>query len=588
MGARGDKSQVVYVDGDVPQLPIQLGQLLVDSSQIALGATNLQQCTSQDPLTYEPLQGGYPLTAFEVVAGVVPASYLYPYGDVRRYGMVPGNKAALIAAGHVTDVNGAIYTQMMAAAAASKGMEVFFPLGEWCGNFASNTDNITVIGSSGVGEYSNTGQNMLRPYTTGTGAVTLRFSNGSRLNEKCGVRNLCVAGFNDYDTTLGLPTQAEISFLLDGGIQHFNVFNLEILEGLRSLHIQGSGGFPVTQVFFAQFHIRNSLDVVGARCIYMRRPSDAVGYVTSVFFDQFHINGPGPTNGYWLELDGTGGPGLEFHPGKGYVDQKPGCGVLMVAGNELMTLDDVNMDPATTGAVIIERLDTSKNPCNAFQGSISAQAGQRVRVAGPDFYDIPPELNFSFKKFVANDQYITGSIHYTNSTDPFDWTFGGLGSPGSAANLLPEHDMVSSTGPNRWKRTLGLAQETINGARWTHGNLSEEITLSTSGLTTDSSANLLPANSIIEAVVCRVTTTITTTTNWAVGDPTTSARFSAANATLASGTTSVGITQCDQAGAAGPKQVSAAKVRITCTGSNPGAGKIRVTTFFRTFIAPTS
>ena len=58
-GGRGDQYQVVYVDGDVPQLPIQLGQLLVDSSLVSPENTNLQQCTSQNPLVYEPLQGGF-------------------------------------------------------------------------------------------------------------------------------------------------------------------------------------------------------------------------------------------------------------------------------------------------------------------------------------------------------------------------------------------------------------------------------------------------------------------------------------------------------------------------------------------------
>lgn len=55
--ARGDNNQVVYVAGDVPQLPLQLGQLLVDSSQVSPGITNLQQCTSQSPLVYEAVAG---------------------------------------------------------------------------------------------------------------------------------------------------------------------------------------------------------------------------------------------------------------------------------------------------------------------------------------------------------------------------------------------------------------------------------------------------------------------------------------------------------------------------------------------------
>lgn len=131
---------------------------------------------------------------------------------------------------------------------------------------------------------------------------------------------------------------------------------------------------------------------------------------------------------------------------------------------------------------------------------------------------------------------------------------------------------------------------TANGAQWVQGQNSELLTLSTSGATTDTTANLLPANSIIEAVVCRVTTTITTATDWSVGDGTTAARFSSANATLVAGTTSVGLNHQKGAvttDAAGPTQVSAAKVRITTTGT-PGAGAIRITVFYRSFVAPTS
>jgi hypothetical protein len=129
-----------------------------------------------------------------------------------------------------------------------------------------------------------------------------------------------------------------------------------------------------------------------------------------------------------------------------------------------------------------------------------------------------------------------------------------------------------------------------NGGYWERGYLSEAITLSTSGTTTDSSANLLPANSIIEAVTARITTTITTATDWSVGDTTTATRFSSANATLTSGTTSVGVNH--QKGgvstdATGPTQTAAAKVRITTTGT-PGAGAIRITVFYRSFVAPTS
>jgi hypothetical protein len=133
-------------------------------------------------------------------------------------------------------------------------------------------------------------------------------------------------------------------------------------------------------------------------------------------------------------------------------------------------------------------------------------------------------------------------------------------------------------------------QSPASGAAFVEGVNTEEITLATGGLTTDSTANLLPANSVILAVTARVTQAITATTNWALGDGTTAARFAAANATLALGTTSVGL-DCRQpaaTNAAGPVQTAAAKLRVTCTGANPGAGKIRVAVFYRQYVAPSS
>ena len=132
--------------------------------------------------------------------------------------------------------------------------------------------------------------------------------------------------------------------------------------------------------------------------------------------------------------------------------------------------------------------------------------------------------------------------------------------------------------------------KSANNAQRTWGQASELLTLSTAGATTDTTANLLPADSIIESVVVRVTTTITTATDWSVGDATTAARFAAANATMTAGATSVGLQHLQGSvatDAAGPVQTAAAKVRITTTGT-PGAGAVRITVFYKTFGAPTS
>lgn len=136
----------------------------------------------------------------------------------------------------------------------------------------------------------------------------------------------------------------------------------------------------------------------------------------------------------------------------------------------------------------------------------------------------------------------------------------------------------------------GVVLQAPNNSQWTRGYTIEEITLNTGGTTTDSAADLLPANSIIEAVVARVTVTIATATDWKLGDSAQAARFTAAQTGLTAGTTVVGLNHADPTVATanlGPVQSAAAKLRITTTGT-PSAGKIRVIVFYRTFVPPTS
>jgi hypothetical protein len=137
---------------------------------------------------------------------------------------------------------------------------------------------------------------------------------------------------------------------------------------------------------------------------------------------------------------------------------------------------------------------------------------------------------------------------------------------------------------------VGALAAGANGDRATVTVLSEEMTLATGAATTDSTANLLPANSIILAVTARVTTAITTAVNWSLGDSAVATRFSAASTDVAAGSTVVGLSAMFgvvSATNAGPTQAAAAKLRITCN-ANPGAGKVRVSVIALVFNAPTS
>ena len=121
------------------------------------------------------------------------------------------------------------------------------------------------------------------------------------------------------------------------------------------------------------------------------------------------------------------------------------------------------------------------------------------------------------------------------------------------------------------------------GQGWTDGVATELLTLSTSGTTTDTSANLLPANSVIYAVTTYVTTTISGggVASYSIGDSGSGTRFASGVTPITAGSSKVGL------GAPASAQAAAAKIRIT-TSATPSAGAVRITVHYRTFTPPSS
>lgn len=119
-------------------------------------------------------------------------------------------------------------------------------------------------------------------------------------------------------------------------------------------------------------------------------------------------------------------------------------------------------------------------------------------------------------------------------------------------------------------------------------------TLATGTTTTQTGLSCLPANSIIDGVVARVTTTITgSCTGWELGDGTTAARFTTNNTNLTSGSTAVPLSGSAWStgiatASTGMTQASATKITITCAGGNPAAGAIRVIVYYHQPNNPTS
>lgn len=128
---------------------------------------------------------------------------------------------------------------------------------------------------------------------------------------------------------------------------------------------------------------------------------------------------------------------------------------------------------------------------------------------------------------------------------------------------------------NVYSGDLGI-QEAINDASLNGGGLvyweadTGSVTLNTGALTTTTTTKV-PANFISVGGNARVTTTITTTTNWAVGIAGSTSAFCTANATLTAGTTC--IANMNSASTVGTTTGLTA-ILFTFTVANPGAGAI--------------
>lgn len=180
----------------------------------------------------------------------------------------------------------------------------------------------------------------------------------------------------------------------------------------------------------------------------------------------------------------------------------------------------------------------------------------------------------------------------TNSPNPVSGSLTIAATPG-----LTSHQVIGTCGSATSFGPCSLTGADMvisdaNGGNVVHGETSELLTLSTSSTTTTGSSSPFPANSVIEAVVCRVTTTITTAANWEVGDGTTVDRFVQQNTSLTATNTVVGTNFLEPAyattNAKGPVQGASAAQFVVTTNANAGAGAIRCTSFWRTMSPPTS
>ncbi|MGH8277194.1 MAG: hypothetical protein ACRETH_10925, partial [Steroidobacteraceae bacterium] len=405
-------------------------------------------------------------------------------------------------------------------------------------------------------------QYCIRPFSGASPALT--FGDGVNPYRYCGLLNCHVSGtVSGHQVTGGAPTAANSAaqaLLLKGGTIGFTTDDrCVIYSGIQTVALQPSATQPVTGCVLRGIARNDTTGSASCRAIYSQRLADP-GYNTN---NQILMKVNSTGSGYAGEFDGTA-KAVNALVG-GYWDILPALGILLKgSGSTLTPLVFLQLDPGASNVVVLETNDTGQDISRYVIGGQLFADAQTFKSAfgGGTLYPIPASTWFYTYGQVIRNPYLRLPINMGTSTNPF---------PASPAQI----DSPTDVGPLRAESYDGLVSGSPNatptGEYWGIRALSELITLNTGGLTTDSVANLLPAGSIIEAVVARVTVTITTTTTWALGDSTTPQRFAPNNASLASGTVVSGTVHADQTGAAGPRQVNAAKLRITCTGSNPGA-----------------
>lgn len=455
------------------------------------------------------------------------------------------------------------------AALAPYGGTIFFPRGlDWHGYFLVNQDNILLSGQGGVGELD--ADPCLRPFNAASQVAVVQFSNATRFNRKCGLEDIVVSG-ND-----GSGNQCAKTVWIAGGTTNFCARNTDFRDGLHTLHIEptSGAGFAATGLFFSQYTIRNDVNNGASRAVYVRRYADP-DYVTALYMDSGHINATGA--GYWAEFDGTGSVGLAVHINQTYVDFVPAWGILFSAAGleSLICFNGLTLDAGAGPVVIIKRQDLLKDPARFIFGVLEGVGGQLIQFSDNSTIAFPDQPGQIMYEPLLQTAFTIGPIYWTNVFAPYDMT-------------LPKQDMAGPNGPLLVYGGVGdgVTDEQF-GARSTRGWITQEVTLSTTGTTTSTTSNMLPINSLIQAVTGRVTQTITGATNFEFGDTTTPARFLNPSTGLTAGSTVIGLKQNDGTGAAGPIQTTTSEVQITTTGT-PTAGKIRITTFYNQFIAPTS
>jgi hypothetical protein len=180
-------------------------------------------------------------------------------------------------------------------------------------------------------------------------------------------------------------------------------------------------------------------------------------------------------------------------------------------------------------------------------------------------------------------QHVVGLSYSDTAASPSKVTIPQVG--GTGATIASKNGVYApvaqagtiSTGGGA--QVFGSAENSTTAACETNYGITKLATRST---TTNTGLDCLPANAIIDAVVYRITSTITTAANFTIGDASTANRFCTTQSKLAAETTGICIAQ---SGSGAAIQNAAASVRVT-TNAIPGGGLIRLIVYYHTWTPP--
>lgn len=341
---------------------------------------------------------------------------------------------------------------------------VEIPFGNWKMNAVIAQHNLTIRGQGGRAEFDLA---CIRPFDLTKPVLTF----GDDLVEyrDCGIERLHLSGTDGF---AGEPDgmggwvdppayavaarNAPQTLLLKGGTVNFSALYCVFNCGIQTLALvpsedpaPGNIGKPVSGCKFIGCTIRNDIaDSANARGIYnIRRADGDGGYSTSNKFIATKLNGP--TMGYAAEFDGSA-LGITVEVNDCYWDVKPGKGVLLKGGTGIVC-NNFQLDPGTTGVVVIETDQAQADPSRFINGSMR-HGGQKIKFAGGALLSLPPEADFFAYKGHGSNFSLSGPTFFTEDDMPYgddlylqrngdNLT---LGMPSGGALVVP--DISSNTG----------------------------------------------------------------------------------------------------------------------------------------------